>query len=34
MKQIKAIKPKDFLNLKIVGLVDELFNLRRDKFIK
>ncbi|CDW87544.1 voltage-gated ion channel superfamily [Stylonychia lemnae] len=34
IKQIKAIKPKEFLNLRIFGLLDELFNLRRDKYIK
>eukprot|EP00347_Sterkiella_histriomuscorum_P014633 403360135 len=34
MNAIKAIKPKQFLNLRILALVDELFNLRRDKFIR
>ena len=31
---IKTIRPSEFNNLYDFGLIDELFNLRREKFIK
>jgi hypothetical protein len=31
---IKTIRPSEFNTLYVFGLIDELFNLRRDKFIK
>ena len=34
IQAIKAINKKEFLNLRILSLVDELFYLRRDKYIK